>query len=239
MAEQMTNRETMLSGRAEQAPMNFSYDSIKDRIYIKMVDTKAHEDILAKAPHRQVLNMSAVPYIRLDDGPGSFYGVLVDHEIMKDMGCEDEKQLFADAVDSMFKNYPLSIHSIEYMMGLAEETDISYSNMYVCTTADKMFGASALLSEDFYREASEKLGGNFYVLPSSIHELMLVPEITIAPEDRGKLTEMVTSINGDENVMKPEDVLTNSAYFYNAGENVLCYAEDAGRNHHREKPLER
>ena len=63
---------------------------------------------------------------------------------------------------------------------------------------------------DFIKEASDKLHDNFYILPSSIHEVILVPESSAPPLK--DLQEMVKEINATE--VSPEDKLSDSVYRY-------------------------
>ena len=67
--------------------------------------------------------------------------------------------------------------------------------------------ASVILTTDALKE----LGQNLILIPSSIHEWLLIPLI---PEmSTEELTEMIQSVNGSE--LTPEETLSDHPYFYN------------------------
>ncbi len=78
-----------------------------------------------------------------------------------------------------------------------------------------------LAYEDFMDKAAERIGGDFYLLPSSIHELVLVPDN--GGMNSKELGMMVQSINMTE--VLPEERLTDSAYHYDARNHIFELAE--------------
>ena len=84
------------------------------------------------------------------------------------------------------------------------------SCMYVLGNERKLFGAAVMLYDGLLEKMSEIIGGDFYLLPSSLHELILIPDE--GREKGGDLWKMVCEIN--ETQVEPEDVLTDSVYYY-------------------------
>ena len=72
-----------------------------------------------------------------------------------------------------------------------------------------------------------RLGADYYVLPSSVHEVMIVPDD--GGFDSGELEEMVREINATQ--VAPEEVLSDHIYYYNCGEGRLLVngAEGTGK----------
>ena len=56
---------------------------------------------------------------------------------------------------------------------------------------------------------AEKYDSDLYLIPSSIHEMILVPANSM---DENFLREAIRSVN--ENEVPPEDILTESLYLY-------------------------
>ena len=104
------------------------------------------------------------------------------------------------------------------MMGMPEEQD---EMMYVATVPDKNSGAGVLAYQDFMDQAAEKLGGDFYILPSSIHEILLVPDNGEKAAD--ELRAMVKEVNATQ--VRPEEKLTDNVYHYDSREHVFELAE--------------
>ena len=79
-------------------------------------------------------------------------------------------------------------------------------------------GASVILYPDVLRMAAKKLGGDLLVLPSSIHEVILVRHENIGEYD--KIAEFVKEINQKE--VLSEDVLSDSVYRYEEKNASFC-----------------
>ncbi len=75
-----------------------------------------------------------------------------------------------------------------------------------------------MLDVEYLREIREYLGGDFYILPSSIHEVIAVP--TSVGGDPSPLLDMVTDINGG--VVSPAERLTDNVYLFNGNEVVYA-----------------
>lgn len=82
--------------------------------------------------------------------------------------------------------------------------------MYVLTNARKLHGANIMLYKEYLEIAAKKMNGDFYILPSSIHELLAVPVSTVEIEE---LRQMVKEVNDNE--VAPEEILGYEVYRYN------------------------
>ena len=93
--------------------------------------------------------------------------------------------------------------------------------MFVAGVSDNIHGAGVIAYPNFFEDAAEKLGGDFYVLPSSIHEVLLV-------RDNGEMTAkdleaMVREVNATQ--VAPEEQLTDHVYHYDSKEHVFEMAD--------------
>lgn len=138
-------------------------------------------------------------------------------------------QLHKDALDAAQHTMKYSIRSMDEVltgmaksMGIEQEQPVMFSSpLYVATTERDMFGAGVLAVPSFFEDAAEKLDGNFYVLPSSVHEILLLPD-RFAPEHQ-LLKEMVQDVNANE--VDPKDRLSDNVYHYDAKERIFELAE--------------
>lgn len=91
----------------------------------------------------------------------------------------------------------------------------------VATVQSKVNGAAVMAYPDFLKEAAERVGSNFYILPSSIHDVLLMP----GKDSPGlaALENMVRQINRTE--VAPEDRLSDKVYHYDAKERMLEMGE--------------
>ena len=110
------------------------------------------------------------------------------------------------------------------MMGMSVEDfpmDMSGPQMYVVTNEEGFHGAAAAFYPDFMDNAAKELGGNFFILPSSVHEMLFLPDD--GHMNVSELRDMVTSINASE--VAPADRLTDSVYHYDAEARVFELGE--------------
>ena len=82
------------------------------------------------------------------------------------------------------------------------------------TNKRRKYGASILLFEDELAAVAEKMHGDFYILPSSVHEVLAVPEDLMKDQE---LKEMVKNINDSE--VAEEEILSYTIYKYNCNKN--------------------
>ncbi len=84
------------------------------------------------------------------------------------------------------------------------------AGMYVLGNQKKLFGAAVILYDGVLEKLAETLGSSFFLLPSSIHETIAVPDNGMQKAE--DLWKMVCEINATQ--VEPEDVLTDSVYYF-------------------------
>lgn len=125
---------------------------------------------------------------------------------------ENHEEIFEDDAEVNSQEF----HEIaKEMMSDLENSNIP---MYVLTNEKKINGAACLLYNDVLEEFAVCKGEDVYILPSSIHEVILVPAL----DDicREELNAMVKQVNEEEVALG--DVLSNHVYFYRRGSNQIC-----------------
>jgi hypothetical protein len=115
-----------------------------------------------------------------------------------------EDELFDHAVATMAKSYPLKAFDVAGFVG---EPGKGRWPLTAITNEESMYGASVILYPDFMEKAYEEAGEDFFVLPSSIHEVLIVPKSKAEPED---LARIVRDVN--ENVVAPDEVLSYNVF---------------------------
>lgn len=191
-----------------------NYSNVRERLTIQLIGI-AGNDYLADIPHLVIEDM-AVVYRIVVDHSDNFASVLITDDMMHTWDITKE-QLHEDAVSSAMQRYPASLRSMREvladMMGVEVEMlpDTDEMPLYVATSSP-VNGAACLVYEGFLQSIAKKVGGNYYVLPSSIHEFLVVPDSREI--DKEALNAMVCDINATEVSVK--DKLTDSIYHYNA-----------------------
>ena len=86
----------------------------------------------------------------------------------------------------------------------------SETPLYVLTNKARLYGASCILYPNLLDSIADKLTCDFYLIPSSIHEFLIIPVDN--PEQISLFSQMVTEVN--ETQLSDDEVLSNHAYYY-------------------------
>ena len=82
-----------------------------------------------------------------------------------------------------------------------------------------VYGASTILYPNAVEHIANELNANLYILPSSVHEFIILPETDGNSLD--ELADMVQRINKD--YVKEEEILSDQAYFYNKNQKKFIF----------------
>ena len=213
-----------------EKPLNISaeilqdYDFMKGQLMAQVISVKDNAERLEQMPHRQMKDMAVIYRFMMGESPyGEQMTVAVTNAMVDSYGITAD-QLHEDAITAMKMNQPYSIRPLGAV--LAEMDPFMDQEMgevmgppglYVATTESKMYGAAVIAQPDFMDNAAEILEGDFFVLPSSLHEVLLFRDDGMT--DYRGLEEMVRIINETE--VQPADRLTDTVYHYDAGERLF------------------
>ncbi len=171
-------------------------EEARKHITLNLVNTEMNPELLSRTPHMEILGgeLSAIPRWRIDE-QSSF---IVNNELTSRMGLTPEEvmQMGQKNIDQQqFSIRPMQ-EVLQDMMG-GDPIGVMQSpdepQIMVVTNSQNFQGSNALLSDATLQEVHQKIGGDYAVLPSSIHEVLCVP-ITekMRPDD---LRAMVKEVN--------------------------------------------
>ena len=192
------------------------YDTVKNRILFRLINTEKNEQLLMDMPHRNFLDLSVVYYISIENEENLILSTAIHNRHLSLWDIKEE-DLYAHALANYKQMMGINIQNIWTIlskMGMEEAED---DTMYVATNEKGINGAAAMLFDDFlydfYREH-----GAFYILPSSTDEIIMVTKDKVSDEEC--LKDMVYEVNRTE--VDEEHVLSDSVYFYDGNERSLC-----------------
>lgn len=194
----------------------WSYERIKDRLYVEMVNRKWNEQYLEHKYYVPFLDLAVVYYIdtQLDyKNAPEHRGTAVTKDIFKIWSVEPEV-IWKQVLENMGKE------SLFLMLVVTEEEN---SLMTFEDAFQKNQGALALLQKSILDEAKKKLEEPFYILPVSIFELMIVPE-----SQADEVEEMKKAIIESNHEMPVEYLLSNNVYYYGEKEEVEIAGQALG-----------
>lgn len=228
---------------AMQAPqMEYSvfsdYEAAKDRLFIRVTNKETNADVLAGMPHKEVEDLAITYHVLVNHDQNGIASAPVTDDLLRHYGVTAE-QLHEDAIANSQRMLPAQLDSMQNMLfGMmtpeASDTlrDEPYpgSTMLVLTNNVQLNGAAALFYPGVMDQAAERLGGDFIVLPSSTHEVIMIPADGMT--DFRSLEQMVKDINRSQ--VAPEERLSDHVYHYDAQERLFERAD----RHEMRKELE-
>lgn len=190
-----------------------SWETAKEHVYPILVSKERNKEFLKELVWKPFLDL-AVCYalvLPMDDRQGN---MKIRKEHLDLWGIKEEEVIAQAEENNLKQGYSLRDMSklLPKMLGgskTEEKEKIEESGMYVLSNQDNIYGAAKLLCKPFMERIAD--GKSFYILPSSVHELILVVEwVRIAREE---LDEMVREVNRTE--VAEEEILSDHAYYYN------------------------
>ncbi|MBO4280763.1 MAG: hypothetical protein J5872_02830 [Lachnospiraceae bacterium] len=217
--------------------IDLSYNGLKEKIGFRVVNYEKNLDMLSEVPHLKIDDWAVCFECVISRENGQVGAFRVDHVIAARwrIGLKELTEL---ALENTFRMFPSKLEPIEEVLagmligrieedrsltreereqktkeiidGVLARRDESGLPMYVLSNAMNHFGAGAILNLSFMDGVREKLKEDFYILPSSVHELILIP-VSNAPDEE-KLLQMVREVN--EREVPEEEFLADGVYRY-------------------------
>ena len=188
----------------------------KQHILFKIVHAKRNEELLKEIPYKPFLDLAVVFYYFVPE-EGVNASILIRNEHKNLWGVTDD-ELYELAIQNTPKELESEIQDLnavvaEIFAGMPELEEEGIADdsapMYVVTNKKKYFGAVCMLYPGLLKTFAEMQDCDFYILPSSIHELLLVPT---GMADAEGLTTMVREVN--ETQVAEEELLSDHVYLY-------------------------
>lgn len=204
------------------------YENVRERVCLRVVNFDMNKERLENLPYVRFLDLAIVFYFpcKLDNVSGA---ITITNEHLKGWKVTTER-IYLDAYQNTKRLHPCTVLPIfEVLKSLLpiserEEEEISEKEfpMYVMSNAEKLHGAVGMFFIDELEKFSHEKKSNLYILPSSIHELILVPENALGEHSKEELKEMVVAVN--ENDVCREEQLSNHVYYYDSKEGQVRIA---------------
>lgn len=220
-----------------------NYETVKDYIFPKLVNLEKNSIRLQDAPYTQREDLAVTYNIKVTGDSHSMGSIMITNYLMEKYGVTPE-ELHVLAMENMERLsppvfLPLGEMIVDVMTedfgrneGVSQEEAKEYvkdmiptggPNVYCLTNQYKMNGAVGIMSESIQQMVADRVGGDYYVLPSSVHEVLIVPQS--AGMDPEELTDMVNTVN--EGCVMQDEILSDHVYQYDAKEHKLSLCAPA------------
>lgn len=206
----------------------FDYRQYQKQILYKFVNLKGNQELLKDVPHIPYLDLAIVFYVLLDcRNDGSMATMLIRNKHLE-LWKKDIQALLSDAHQNTRNIFPAELIPMSEIVSnipLDEDghtiSDLDTElqpELYILTNSVKQQGAVCILYEGILNQIWNFLQEDYFIIPSSIHEVMIVRASGTAANN---LNQMIQEIN--ELAVSPEERLSDHAYFYTREhQKLLC-----------------
>ena len=194
------------------------YDQAKDNLFIRVQNASNMPDDRVVTPMEDLAITYHVLIARSEDNDETtIQSSPVTPERLEQWGVSKE-QLHEDALKSSPVVAPVRISALNEELGLPPTPDDP--GILVVTNTHKKHGASAVFYPGVIDELAKNLDGDFYIIPSSIHEVLVFPDEI---KDVLGINDMIQEVNASQ--VAPEEQLADHAYHYDAENKVFEIAK--------------
>lgn len=212
-----------------------SYESVKEHIVYKLINTQANASLLKKLPHIPFHDMSMICYLLMERQENGYITAFIYKDHLKAWNIQ-EKDLFLSAIQNTPRLLPPIIQPmndvlkqlaiemlgdsyqdapLDILLETAAEYRIQentlFPTLYVLTNQARINGAACMIYPQAIKDFAKSRNQDILILPSSIHEVLLIEDD--GHYDYEDMSSLVGEINSSE--VPPEDRLSNQIYRYN------------------------
>lgn len=196
-----------------------TFDKVQGRICQMLVNAAMNRERLQTLPHRLFMDLAIIYYIPVDTAEGTA-SLTVTDGMMRSWGA-DEQMLYLASISNTSRLQDYRVTPIEEVISqlwesgnVAPAPEMDHApEIYIASSRCGAYGASCLLDDAWLADFAERTGGDYYILPANIHDLIFVPAQD-GGADGAAMGEIVRSINAEQ--LDREEVLADHAYFYRA-----------------------
>ena len=188
-----------------------------DAIVERLINTEKNEELLKTLPHREFLDLSLIYTVNYPcEKTGGMGSIRVTHDHVK-MWKVDEEELFRQTKENMERYDESSLENLQNLLGEMIGTNETVFNdeemipMYILTNKEKLNGAVQMMNEGVLKATAEMLGKDIMIIPSSVHEVLLIPSEGHETE-ADTLRQMVREVNDTQLALN--EILSYHVYRY-------------------------
>lgn len=212
------------SSKFERLAIDF--DSCKSKIIYRLVSLEKNRHLLKGRPYLPFLDFAITFHIMYNLSPKGLETISITEQLMEKWQV-GVKELMVLAQENTPRIFPPQIQMLPDLLAdylgegfrdyMAEEEE--RPQILILTNKQGINGASALLYKDLLKNIVAPYERDFYIIPSSIHEFLLMPQFEEAA--LGDISKIVKQINKDH--VRTDEILSDHAYLYNWKEEKFSF----------------
>lgn len=207
------------SGLDKGVDMGFfrSFEAVRDRICYRLVSRKGNEGLLGQIPYIDFLDL-AICFYYAYQGESLGDGSILIYNSHMEMWDTCLAELSGLAERNTQRLFPWTCCSLDEAMAGMAGADVGEDGMpmleipmKVLSNTKQTHGAACILYPGVLEALAQEEGCGFYILPSSVHEVLLLQDRRLIAEPE-ELRRMIAEVNSTH--VAPEEVLSDSLYYY-------------------------
>lgn len=201
------------------------FSAVKDRIIFHVIHAEKNHKFLQEYAHIRFLDLAVVfSFYGGKNGENYIYSPISEN-YRKRYGLELQElySLALENAQSLLPGKATLLSNVLEDYGLQRVVSMSAFPMYVLTNQNNWHGAACILYPGILKKLSEQMNSDLLILPSSIHETLVIPDLE---RDISDIEEMVRSIN--QEIVPDEEVLSNRVYRFCRGSGSIVFAASDG-----------
>lgn len=192
-----------------------NYESVKSSIVYKLINTDKNRELLKDLPHVEFLDLSIVFQCMVVNEEVGTATILIHNAHTKLWGVSvEELHRAAEENTPRLRGYELkTMKQILCEVMREEELPEDFEcgvPVYVLTNRYRIEGAGCILYPHLLKDFSDSIGSNFHIMPSSTHEVLLLPAENV--DDSGEIRQIIREVNDTQ--ILDEEILSYSLYYY-------------------------
>ncbi|MGN0398851.1 MAG: DUF5688 family protein [Blautia sp.] len=180
---------------------------ILNHVEYQMVNAERNAERIQIVPNKKIADLAALYRTVVSNDENRTASYIVTNEAMVNAGINIKE--LDEAAERNTEKSGFVIETIAEMMGIPEISEVP--QMFVLSNARKTNGANIILYKKELAKLAQRIGGDFFILPSSIHELLAIP---VSQAETEQLRQMVKEVNDTE--VAPDEILGYEVYRYNS-----------------------
>ncbi|MBR4966576.1 MAG: hypothetical protein IKY53_08785 [Lachnospiraceae bacterium] len=195
------------------------FEKAKEKIVYKLVNYEKNKGLLEEIPHVRYLDLAIVFQCMVQSEELGNATILIRNTHIA-LWQKTEEEIYEIALQNTPKLLPADLRTMEEILGelysvdqdeeLSVAEQIGPTGMYVLSNKKRLCGAATILYPGVLRGFAKEQGKNLIILPSSVHEVILLPAQN--GYDREHLKQMVSDVN--ETQVDAQEVLSDGVYLY-------------------------
>ena len=192
----------------EQINTLLTKENAKEHLIVRLINRKKNEELLKETPYLPFLDLAITFHLLLSGGEEGVKSIRLTKKLWDEVIDAPLMEMYEIALQNTEKMFPPRLEALEALFGWSEKE--CTSSLFVLTNQYGVHGASAFLYEGIAQKIEQTLGGDYYVIPSSVHELLFIAKEKIKEVDF--LKDTILEVNHTQ--VGKEEVLSDLLYQY-------------------------